>query len=96
MTPRLALAGLMIALPLVGGGCSSDAPVKLAPIPPPAAVIVHVPTFVALPPDATDACPKPQARPIRTDVDLLRAADAMKVWGQCNANKLAAIRSAQP
>jgi hypothetical protein len=55
-----------------------------------------VPTYVALPDDATTACAKPQPRPIKTDVDLLRAADALKVWGQCNANKLTAIRGIQP
>lgn len=91
MTARLALAGLLLL-----AGCSSAPPVTLAPIAPPAAVIVSVPTFVALPPDATDACPKPQARPIRTDVDLLRAADAWRVTAICNQNKLAAIRAAQP
>lgn len=77
-------------------GCSTTEPVKLAPIPPPAAVVVNVPTYVALPLDATTPCPKPQARAIRTDVDLLRAADAFKVEAACNANKLRAIEDAQP
>lgn len=76
-------------------GCADTSP-HLAPIPAPAAVVVKVPTYIALPADATDPCPKPQARPIRTDVDLLRAAQAFAVWGTCNQNKLAAIKAAQP
>lgn len=92
---RLSILSPLLILFCGAMSCAPD-PVKLAAIPPPAAVIVHVPTFVSLPPDATDPCPKPQARPIRTDVDLLRAAQAFGVWGQCNANKLAAIRQAQP
>ncbi len=96
MTPRLALAGLMIALPLIGGGCSSGRPPHLAAIPAPPPIMVEVPTFVPLPADATTPCPKPQPRPIRTDLDLLKAADAFKVWGMCMQNKLAAIREAQP
>jgi hypothetical protein len=91
MTPRHALAGLMLL-----AGCNSAPPVHLAPIPAPPPVIVKVPQLVPLPEDATTPCSKPQARPIRTDVDLLRAADAMKVWGQCNQNKLQAIKEAQP
>jgi hypothetical protein len=70
--------------------------VKLAAIPAPPPVIIHVPTFVALPADATTPCPKPQARPIKTDLDLLKAADAFKVWGMCAQNKLEAIRANQP
>jgi hypothetical protein len=92
VNPLIFLAAALISL----AGCSSAQPVKLAPIPSPAAVIVHVPTYVALPIDATEPCPKPQPRPIRTDVDLLRAAQAFAVQAQCNANKLAAIRGIQP
>lgn len=76
--------------------CSTTEPVKLAPIPAPPAVVVKVPTFVPLPSDATEPCARPQPRLIRTDVDLLRAADAWRVTAICNANKLAAIKAAQP
>lgn len=96
MTPRLALAGLVLAAPLLGAASCAPDPVKLAPIPAPATVVVHEPTYVALPDDATTPCPRPQARPIKTDVDLLLAADAFKTWGLCMANKLKAIRDAQP
>lgn len=91
MTTRLALAGLLLL-----AGCASAPPVKLAPIPAPPAVVVKVPVLVALPPAATDPCPRPQPRLIRTDVDLLRAAQAFAVYGDCNRNKLAAIKAAQP
>lgn len=96
MTSRLAIAGLVLAAPLLGAASCAEPTPRLAPIPPPAAVIVHVPTYVALPLDATEPCPKPQPRLIRTDVDLLRAAQAFAVQAQCNANKLAAIRGIQP
>ncbi len=76
--------------------CSTDKPVSLAPIPAPPPVVVHVPTYVSLPPDATTPCPRPQARDIRTDVDLLKAAMAWRVAAECNANKLTAIQGAQP
>jgi hypothetical protein len=85
------VAGLILL-----AGCASAPPVKLAPIPAPPAVVVKVPTFVPLPSDATEPCPRPQPRLIRTDVDLLRAADAWRVTAICNANKLAAIKGAQP
>ncbi len=89
-----ALSALLLSVALQA--CSQTKPVTLSPIPAPPPVIVHVPTYVALPLDATDPCPKPQARPIRTDVDLLKAAMAWKVASECNANKLAAILGAQP
>jgi hypothetical protein len=44
----------------------------------------------------TEPCARPARRPIATDVDLLAAADAFKVWGACNAAKLEAISAAQP
>lgn len=88
--PRLALAGLLLL-----AGCANSAP-PLQPIPAPAAVIVKVPTLVPLPPDATMPCPEPQRREIRTDVDLLTAADAFRVAMKCNAAKLRAIGAAQP
>lgn len=87
---RLALAGLLVL-----AGCAS-APPHLAPIPAPPPVIVRIPTFIALPDDATLPCAKPQPRPIKTDVDLLRAAQAFAVEAACNSNKLTAIRAAQP
>lgn len=90
----LPLLGLLCCAALPA--CSSEPKPQLAPIPAPAAVIVKVPSYISLPADATTPCFKPAARPIRTDVDLLKAADAMKVWGQCNANKLRAIEAAQP
>jgi hypothetical protein len=96
MTARLALAGLVLAAPLLGAASCAPDPVKLAPIPAPPPVIVHVPTYISLPLDATTPCPRPQARPIRTDLDLLKAADAFKVWGMCSQNKLDAIKAAQP
>lgn len=86
---RLALAALLLA------GCTATPP-HLAPIPAPAAVIVKVPSYISLPADATTPCLKPQARPIRTDVDLLKAADAWRVTAICNSNKLKAIEAAQP
>ncbi len=88
---RLALAGLLML-----AGCSSAPPVSLAPIPAPATVVVKVPTYIALPDDATTPCPRPQPRPIKTDVDLYKAAAALRVAMLCNENKLAAIRGAQP
>jgi hypothetical protein len=92
VNPLAFLAAALISL----AGCSSDATPRLAPIPAPAAVVVKVPTYVALPIDATEPCPKPQPRPIRTDVDLLRAAQAFAVQAECNENKLKAIRGVQP
>lgn len=87
--------GILATLSLIGGGCAHDTP-KLQPIPAPAAVVVKVPTYISLPADATMPCPKPEARPVTTDVDLLQAAMAFKVQAQCDENKLAAIRKAQP
>lgn len=92
---RIAILSPLLILLLGGMSCAPD-PVKLAAIPPPATVVIHEPTYVALPADATDPCPEPQARTIATDVDLLRAADAFKVAMRCNANKLKAIQGAQP
>lgn len=86
--------GILATLSLIGGGCAHTP--KLQPIPAPAAVIVKVPTYISLPVDATMPCPKPAARPVATDVDLLQAAMAWRVTAECSANKLAAIRSAQP
>jgi len=85
-----------MAAPLLGAASCETDPVKLAPIPPPAPIVVRVPTYVPLPVDATTPCAKPQPRPVLTDVDLLRLADAFRVQAMCNANKLAAIQSAQP
>jgi hypothetical protein len=79
--------------------CSTDGALKvpLAPIAPPAPpVIVKVPVPTPLPAAMTEPCAKPSRRPIATDVDLLTAADAFKVWGACNAAKLQAISAAQP
>lgn len=87
---RLTIVGLLLL-----AGCT-NAPPQLAPIPAPSAVIVKVPSYISLPADATTPCLKPQARPIRTDVDLLKAAQAFAVWGECNSNKLKAIEAAQP
>jgi hypothetical protein len=62
------------------------------PAPPP---VVKVSVLVRLPIALTEPCAKPPSRRIATDVDLLEAADAFKVWGECNANKLKAIAAAQ-
>ena len=76
-------------------GCSTEA--SLPPIPAPIApVLVKVPVLVPIPAAMTEPCPKPARRAIATDVDLLTAADAFKVWGECNAAKLLAIAGAQP
>jgi hypothetical protein len=75
--------------------CSTESP--LPPIPPPVPpVLVKVPVPTPLPAAMTEPCDKPVRRPIATDVDLLTAADAFKVWGECNAAKLQAISAAQP
>lgn len=96
MTPRLALAGLVLAAPLLGAAsCETPAP-RLAPIPAPAPVVVHVPTYVALPADATAPCVAPSPRKVQTDVDLLQVAAAWRVTAKCNENKLRAIEAAQP
>lgn len=87
---------LLAAGVISSAGCSSTSSPKLAAIPAPPPILVEVPTFIALPADATTPCQKPQPRPIRTDLDLLKAADAFKVWGMCNQNKLEAIRGVQP
>jgi hypothetical protein len=69
----------------------------LPPIPAPAPLaVVKVPVATPLPAAMTASCARPPRRPIATDVDLLAAADAFKVWGECNAAKLAAIAAAQP
>jgi hypothetical protein len=91
MIPRLALAGLLVL-----AGCNSAPPVHLEPIPAPPPIMVPVPQYVPLPADATAPCQKPIARSIKTDVDLLNAAMAFKVYGDCNANKLQAIGEKQP
>ena len=58
--------------------------------------VVAVPVEAALPSAMPEPCPRPPYRVIRTDVDLLAAADAFKVWGACNAAKLRAIAQALP
>jgi len=69
----------------------------LPPVAPPAPTsLVKVPVVVPLPAAMILPCPKPARRPIATDVDLLTAADAFKVWGECNAAKLNAIAATQP
>lgn len=73
--------------------CSSSDRLPAIPPPPPAPVVA-VPVAVPLPVGMTEPCPKPAYRIIRTDVDLLAAADAFKVWGACNAAKLRAIAKA--
>jgi hypothetical protein len=76
--------------------CSSETP-RLNAIPAPLPVHeVKVPVLVKIPIGMTTPCETPPRRPIATDVDLLEAADAFKVWGACNAAKLKAIETAQP
>ena len=76
-------------------GCSTETPLPpIAPPTLPAVVKVPVPTPLAA--AMTEPCAKPVRREITTDVDLLTAADAFKVWGECNAAKLRAIAEAQP
>jgi len=76
--------------------CSTEGP-RLNAIPAPLPMHeVKVPVLVRIPIGMTTPCETPPRRPIRTDVDLLEAADAFKVWGQCNATKLKAIAEAQP
>ena len=58
--------------------------------------MVKVPVPTPLPAAMTEPCAKPARRAVATDVDLLTAADAFKVWGECNAAKLRAIAEAQP
>jgi len=75
-------------------GCGTDP--RVAPIPaPPLPAIVEVPVLVRIPIGMTEPCPEPPRRPIRTDVELLEAADAFKVAMRCNAAKLQAIEAAQ-
>jgi len=74
--------------------CSTNGGSELPP--PPPAPVVAVPVLVRIPIGLTEPCARPVRRAIRTDVDLLEAADAFKVWGQCNANKLRAIRNLNP
>ena len=74
--------------------CSTSGGLALPP--PPPAPVVAVPVMVRIPIGLTEPCAQPPRRTIRTDVDLLEAADAFKVWGQCNANKLKAIQSLNP
>jgi hypothetical protein len=69
--------------------CSTDRAAALPPLPEP---VIAVPVLVRIPIDLTEPCETPPRRPLATDVDLLAAAEAFKVWGQCNANKLTAIR----
>jgi hypothetical protein len=76
--------------------CSATEPVKLEPIPVPPPILVEVPSYIPLPPDATTACEIPRARPVKTDVDLLNVAMAWKVTALCNAGKLGAIGEKQP
>jgi hypothetical protein len=73
--------------------CSTERPAALPPIPAP---VVEVPVLVRIPIDLTEACPEPKARRLATDVDLLAAAEAFKVWGRCNASKLSAIQALYP
>ena len=58
-------------------------------------MLVKVPVVTPLPAAMTEPCPKPPRRAVATDVDLLNAADAFKVWGECNAAKRRAIAGAQ-
>jgi hypothetical protein len=73
--------------------CSTD---RLPPVAPPPPPVVQVPVAVRIPIAMTEPCARPERRPLRTDVELLEAADAFKVWGECNAAKLRAIEAAQP
>jgi len=86
----------LLALSCCGAlpACSTE---HLNPLPSPGpAPVVEVPVLVRIPIGLTEPCAKPAARHIETDIDLLEAADAFKVWGQCNANKLRAIRNLSP
>lgn len=87
---------VILALLYCGGltACSTSGGSALPP--PPPAPVVAVPVLVRIPIGLTEPCAPPTRRAIRTDVDLLEAADAFKVWGQCNANKLRAIRNLSP
>ena len=78
-----------VALP----ACSTD---RAAPLPAIPAPVVEVPVLIRIPIDLTEPCAAPVSRRLSTDVDLLIAAEAFKVWGQCNAGKLAAIRRLSP
>jgi hypothetical protein len=68
----------------------------MAPIPAPLLPqVVDVPVLVRIPIGMTEPCPEPPRRAIRTDVELLEAADAFKVAMRCNAAKLQAIEAAE-
>jgi hypothetical protein len=86
------LWGALSAAALTGCGTES----RLAPIPVPLLpAMVDVPVLVRIPIGMTEPCPEPPRRAIRTDVELLEAADAFKVAMRCNAAKLKAIEAAQ-
>jgi hypothetical protein len=68
----------------------------MAPIPAPLLPqVVDVPVLVRIPIGMTEPCLEPPRRAIRTDVELLEAADAFKVAMRCNAAKLKAIAAAE-
>jgi hypothetical protein len=70
--------------------------VKLAAIPAPPPVIVQVPTYISLPPEATAKCVEPQSRPVLTDLDLYIVAAEWRKAAKCANGKLTAIEGAQP
>jgi hypothetical protein len=75
-------------------GCGTEPKSQSIPLPL-MPQLVDVPVLVRIPIGMTEPCPEPPRRAIRTDVELLEAADALKVAMRCNAAKLKAIEESQ-